>query len=329
MTAKDLLRDTEILQMLMCLAVFATMFYRRVEHDFKALALWVATVGVGGVVAVCLLFYRTDLHINLLLAYNIYFCAGWLSSIAEFLLQVFIIHSLFFNALRPFPGLQRIGRIVFRWVGAVSFAVAIALAAGPELFAKGIPVTQAFIGLASHLQQGICVLILCLLIFVCFAIRPLGLTFRSHIFGVVLGLAVVSTTQLVQAAWLATRGAQDVYSPVYLISTVGTCIGLGIWGVYFGLPEPERRMILLPTTSPFFFWNRISEILGDEPGKVAIAGFTPSMLAAGEIAMLTAATSQEAAAARDREAMEAEELDSLPIFPELPAPKPHVFALSR
>ena len=57
-------------------------------------------------------------------------------------------------------------------------------------------------------------------------------------------------------------------------------------------------MILLPTTSPFFFWNRISEILGDAPGQVAVAGFTPEMLAPAEIEMLTSATADESVAAR-------------------------------
>jgi hypothetical protein len=63
---------------------------------------------------------------------------------------------------------------------------------------------------------------------------------------------------------------------------------VAIWGTYFALPEPERKLILLPTTSPFFLWNRISEALGDAPGHVAIAGFNPTMLAPAELQMLTA-----------------------------------------
>jgi hypothetical protein len=53
-------------------------------------------------------------------------------------------------------------------------------------------------------------------------------------------------------------------------------------------------MILLPTTSPFFTWNRISEALGDEPGYVAIAGFKPQMLAAAELKVLSSATHKAA-----------------------------------
>jgi hypothetical protein len=78
-----------------------------------------------------------------------------------------------------------------------------------------------------------------------------------------------------------------MYSPIYLVSTIGSLISICIWGAYFALPEPERKMILLPTTSPFFTWNRISEALGDEPGFVAVAGFKPSMLAAAELKVLS------------------------------------------
>ena len=62
-------------------------------------------------------------------------------------------------------------------------------------------------------------------------------------------------------------------------------------------------MILLPTTSPFFFRNRISEILGDAPGQVAVAGFSPDMLAPAEIEMLTSATANDAPASSSFQAV--------------------------
>ena len=85
------------------------------------------------------------------------------------------------------------------------------------------------------------------------------------------------------------RSSGSLYSPIYLVSTLGSLISVCVWGAYFLLPEPEQKMILLPTTSPFFTWNRISEALGDEPGYVAIAGFKPQMLAAAELKVLSSA----------------------------------------
>ncbi|MGI4830189.1 MAG: hypothetical protein ACRYFU_18595 [Janthinobacterium lividum] len=304
MSTKDLLKISDIVQILTCFAALAAMAKRRTVRDFPALTIYISLAGLVTAITVCLLFYRVALNIPIRVAYRTYFYTAWLSGLAEFVLSVFVIYGLYSNAMRPFPGLQRLGAIIFRWVGGVSLAVSLALAAGPQLFSRDLGPAQVFTELASRFGQGVGVLTLCLLIFVCFAIRPLGLTFRSHIFGVVLGLAVMSAVNLVQAAWFATVGAQSVYSPVYLISSIGFCVGLGVWTLYFALPEPERRLILLPTTSPFFLWNRISEVLGDAPGHVAVAGFRPSMLAAAEIQMLTAATSRETAAARARDEAE-------------------------
>jgi hypothetical protein len=160
------------------------------------------------------------------------------------------------------------------------------------------------------MQQGVSVLILCLLLFVCFSTRYLGLTYRSHIFGVSLGLGIFATTSLIESAWFANGVGQTVYSPVYVFSALGACLAMMTWGGYFAVPAPERKMILLPTTSPFFLWNRISEALGDEPGFVAIAGFKPEMLAPAELTAFTAGSKrarereleQERAARSDREA---------------------------
>jgi hypothetical protein len=136
---------------------------------------------------------------------------------------------------------------------------------------------------------------------VCFAIRHLGLTYRSHIFGVSLGLGILATGSLVQSAWLTTGGARSPYSPIYLFGTLGTCATLVVWTTYFAMPEPKRKMVLLPTTSPFFLWNRVSEALGDQPGFVAVSGFSPDMLAPAELHVLTAASK----IARERQRREA------------------------
>jgi hypothetical protein len=215
-----------------------------------------------------------------------------------------VIYSVFRKAMKPLEGLHRAGKIIFRWVGGVSVALSLGLALGPHAAGSYTMAT-----LTSQMQQGISILILCLLLFVCFSTRYLGLTYRSHIFGVSLGLGVFATVSLIESAWTAGGTGQTLYSSVYVFSTLGSCAALLTWAGYFALPEPERKMILLPTTSPFFLWNRISEALGDEPGFVAIAGFKPDMLAPAELTAFTAGSKrarereieQERAARADRE----------------------------
>ena len=90
----------------------------------------------------------------------------------------------------------------------------------------------------------------------------------------------------VQAAWFATKGGANVYSPINLVSSLGFVACLLVWNGYMLAPEQKRKLVLLPTTSPYFFWNQVSEALGDDPGHVVVSGFTPDMLAPGEIQML-------------------------------------------
>lgn len=288
MSTVVLLRDVSIAECAACFCVATLLFYKHVWGRFSLLFALIALRAVSGTILIPLLFFRKDLGISLPVAFNTYFYTSWISGIAQALLLIGIIYHVYREAMRPLQGLQRIGKVIFRWVAVVSVAVSVAIAVGPHTSSLTMAGT---IGTAvTQIQQGVFVLTLCLLLFVCFAIRPLGLTFRSRIFGVSLGLGVTAATYLAQAAWISTVGGQSLYSPVYLVATIGSLASVCIWGAYFALPEPEQKMILLPTTSPFFTWNRISEALGDEPGYVAVAGFKPNMLAAAELKVLTSAS---------------------------------------
>ena len=291
MTQMTLLKMSLFLQLTFSIAVLVTMMARKVYRTFPQLAILLSVETLQVVMSLSLLFFRKDLHLSKGVAYPVLFYSTWIASAVACLLRMLIVYAVFAEAMRPMAGLHHAGKIVFRWVAVVSALVAIALVAGPGVFSSLAAFGETF----GHLQQGVSVLTICLLVFVCFTARPLGLTFRSHLFGVSLGLGVMSVVELVQAAWMITASGQSLYSPVYSFASLGFCVSLVVWGTYFAAPEPARKMILLPTTSPFFFWNRISEILGDAPGHVAVAGFTPDMLAPAEIEMLTAATSTESA----------------------------------
>jgi hypothetical protein len=282
-----LLRDISIAECALCFAVLSIIFFYQRQRGFALLVGLLAVRALSGSILIPLLFFRKGIGLEIHLAYRLYFYTFWVSGAIQALLLIGIIYHVYREAMRPLQGLQKIGKVIFRWVGVVSIAISIAIAVGPR--AASANYVGSIAVAVTQIQQGVFVLTLCLLLFVCFAIRPLGLTFRSRIFGVALGLGFTAASYLVQAAWISTVGAESLYSPIYLVSAIGTLVSVCIWGAYFALPEPERKMILLPTTSPFFTWNRISEALGDEPGYVAVAGFKPNMLAAAELKVLTSA----------------------------------------
>ncbi len=258
-------------------------------RDFPMLAAYVGIRCLYAAVTIPILFFRKEIGLSKPAAYNIYACSYWPSSVMEAVLMVLLVYGIYNMALAPFEPLKKLGAIIFRWIAAISVAVSLGVAIGPHMFGR-----SELVNMVGQMQQTASVLTLCLLLFVCIALRPLGLTFGSRAFGASIGLGILATTQLIQSAWFPTPSAQHIYSILYFYSGLGACAALVVWGAYFALPEPERRMVLLPTTSPYFFWNKISEALGDEPGFVAISGFTPDCMAPGELAaMIVASTPRE------------------------------------
>ncbi len=307
-TTKLLLEYSLFADLLLATGVLVVMARRRLLDQFASVAAFLAVSAASDLIAIPILFFRRYLFgISVVHAYYVYYYSEWAIGLVEFSLLVIIIYSVFRQAMKPLDGLHRAGQVIFRWVGGVSVAVSLAFALGSHTAVGSW--TAAVMGQA---EQGVCVLILCLLLFVCFSTRYLGLTYRSQIFGVALGLGVWAMASLVESAWVARGAVHSVYSPVYVFMALCSCVGSLIWGTYFALPQPAPKMVLLPTTSPYFLWNRISEALGDEPGVVAIAGFKPSMLAPAEMTVLEAGFRQaqmralEQAAEAEREAAMAE-----------------------
>ncbi len=219
------------------------------------------------------------------LAYRIYFYVYWISYALESILSLLIILSIFRLAMAPLKGLQTLGMLVFKWAAAISVAIAFGMAAGPHQSG-----TAFMTSMIMKLQQTSSILTLCLLMFVCFAIRPMGLSFRSRIFGVSLGLGITATANLVSSAWIS--HAPSLYSTVNACLGISGCLTLLLWSGYFAFPEEKRRIIVLPTTSPFLRWNQISEVLGDAPGFVAVAGIPPEVFAPAELEVMRRASAK-------------------------------------
>jgi hypothetical protein len=270
------------------LACIIMMWRKHLLRDMWGLAAFLSVLAIERVMSICLLYHRAWFGIDRVQTWHIICIWRWTSELIEYALLLIVIYGAFRLAMKPLRGLHRAGKLIFSWVGVVSFALALGMAFGPRA-----DNTTAYIGIiAGRLQQGTSVLLLCMLLFVCFTTRYLGLTYRSRIFGILLGLGIYSACALVESAWIATKGQQSVYSPIQLVDAFGFVACLAVWSGYLLAREPERKLVLLPTTSPYFFWNQVSEALGDDPGHVVVSGFTPDMLAPGEIQMLKKAPAQ-------------------------------------
>ena len=268
-----------------CAAALIGVYKSKQVRQFTAFAVLLFIRFAGDVVGLILTEVSSRLAVSPQLAYKLYFYSYWSSYALEAVVSVYVVLGVFQLAMVPLPGLRKLGMLVFRWAAAISVALALVVGAGPH--ESGRMILMSFI---MQLQQISSVLTLCLLLFVCFTIRPMGLTFRSRIFGVSFGLGMMSASNLSQAAWIELSA--QLNSIINVVSAVTGCLTLLVWSVYFTLPEPRRRIIVLPTTSPFLRWNQISEVLGDEPGFVAVGGIPPEVFAPAELEIMARASAK-------------------------------------
>ena len=275
----------DFIEPILCALVIWFMVRSKAASQFVYLTALLYVRFTSSVVGLGLIWFGTRLGLDRHVAYQAYFYVYWSSYAIEAILSLMVVYSVFKLAMAPLNGLQTLGILVFRWVGAISAAVALGVAIAPHQSG-----TKFMVAMITQLQQTASILTLCLLLFVCFAIRPMGLSYRSRIFGVSFGLGLLAMVNLVSSAWIAHNG--NMYSSFSVIN--GTAIGLTllIWFGYFAFPEPKRRIIVLPTTSPFLRWNQISMALGDDPGYVAISGIPPELFAPAEIEIMRRASAK-------------------------------------
>lgn len=229
-----------------CVVAFCVLAGSRVWRDYWAL---------GAFVVVRVLSNGTLLSLRHLVpylgrsaAYRIYFNVYWPSFAVESVLAVLILYGVLRAAMAPLKGLQIVGSLVFGVATAISVAVSlwICFGLGPHIAGAGM-----IVAVVSQLQRTLSMLVLCLLVFLTFAMRALGLSYRSRAFGVSLGLGIMATNDLVQASWLMFHPQMSVAYSVF--NGVLFCAILSLWTVYFALPEPGRTE--LAGDSPVRRWN--------------------------------------------------------------------------
>ena len=282
MPSVSLLHALGYTELLLCVVALCVLVAKKQWRDYAALGLFLA-VRISSDVILTGVHSASGHLIEGHLAYRIYFYVYWISFAVESVLALLIVYSVFRLAMEPLKGLQTLGMLVFKWAAGISVAVALGSAVTPDMTG-----TKYIMDAISQLQRTQSILTLCLLLFVTFAIRPMGLSYSSRIFGVSLGLGIMSTNDLVQSAWLVFN--PNLATTYSVINGVVICTILATWTAYFALPEPKRRMIVLPTTSPFLRWNQISQALGDSPGFVAIGGVPPELFAPAELEVMRRAS---------------------------------------
>ncbi len=203
-------------------------------------------------------------------AYYVYFYVYWVSFGVGAILILRVLHEMFRHAVRSIPGVQMLGQPIFFW--AITISVILAFASGITPHTSGMSLLLAS---AQVLMRSQSVLALCMLTFLAFASNTLGVPFRSRIFGVTFGFGLMAVGDLVISAFFSHQpnlasATNIVHEGVYLSA-------IALWSAYFLQPEPARRLVTMPVTSPLMRWNDVAQTLGNPAGQVAVS-YPPSFM---------------------------------------------------
>lgn len=218
-------------------------------------------------------------------AYHLYFSSFWFPFALSALCSLIFTYVLFRDAMRPLKGLQSLGNIVFTWAASITVLTTLSVAVAPS--ATG---ANHLISALSQFDRVSALMTVSLFTFVVMSIRPMGLSTKSRVFGTSMGTLIVALTNTAQSTYMTQ--ARELFNSFALVQLTSSCVALGIWIYYFAKPEPERNFIMLPTTSPFHYWNDIARRLDQEPGVVAIGGFNPNAFAGAEVEVFRRASAK-------------------------------------
>ncbi len=194
--------------------------------------------------------------------YGAYFFGYWGVYIASAVLLCFVCLEIFRFALAAFPGLMKIGVVIFRWAVVISLIVTFASVPFSHQGMKLIP--QVVYGL----MRSASLLELCLLAFLCLSMNALRISPRDLAFGIALGFGLMAADDFAVASMMSAH--MSLNAPLQLLYEALVLISMGIWVAYCLLPEHRRKPVVMPASSAIYRWNEIASALGHTGTQVAI-----------------------------------------------------------
>jgi hypothetical protein len=168
--------------------------------------------------------------------YADYFYAYWVSSALGIGLGLTVLFEIFQHAFRPYAALRGLGSMIFRWAALVLLLAAVITALSAPTGQS--PLITAILSLERSIRMMQCGLLILMLFFS----PQLGLSWRSHLFGIAAGFgsyAGVSLTLVSLRVQLGIPG-DTAYS---LINSGAYTFAALLWFAYLLAPEPARQAV--------------------------------------------------------------------------------------
>jgi len=185
-----------------------------------------------------------------------YFFGYWIFSGLIGICALAITCELLSAVLKPFIGLRDAGKLLFRWAAAIMLIMALVIASSSHSPDRSYIITAIL-----EIERCMRVVQCGLLLFVLCCSKYLELSPKNQAYGITLGFGMSAATSLILLCMSAYMGPGFDHSlSIGLISAYD--LAAVIWLAYTLQPEPERKLLHLPISSPLVRWNEIATAMG-------------------------------------------------------------------
>jgi hypothetical protein len=190
--------------------------------------------------------------------HSTYFYTHWITYLAGCVALFFALQELFINMMAPLPALKQLGVVGFRWAAAVSLVLSLS---SVVTLASASSVHDHLAAIFTQIAVSFSVLALCLLAFLVVSIHALGLSYRNRVFGLCVGLTLLSAMDLmVNAFHFSAIGNWPVQ-----VSEIITAVALLTWVAFLAFPEHVEVPTATSVSSSTLLWNDLAQELGPNP----------------------------------------------------------------
>jgi hypothetical protein len=162
----------------------------------------------------------------------------WIATASTTILKFALIYEIFGRVFRPYPSLDRMGRGLLRWTCVALLLVGVVMAArtptnAVPLLASGVQVVTCVVNL---IQAG---MVVALFVFAGY----FGLTFKSFVFGIILGLGVNASVNLAALGVGMSFPANDYAKQVNFLLMLTYHVSVLVWLFYALVPAKAAQPV--------------------------------------------------------------------------------------
>lgn len=162
--------------------------------------------------------------------YASYLWVFWGAELVDMILTLAVVQEVYAHTFRPYPALQQFANNLFRW-GGIFLALFCVISAAP---AHGV---SRLLSYALALDKSGCVIAFGLIAFLLLVARGAGLRWRSHAFGIAVGLGMATSIFAATIALRINVPGEHARQIFLLVQAAAYDIGICTWAAYLFWPS--------------------------------------------------------------------------------------------